>query len=39
MVLLLIFWFCMGGLIVSALNLGLGEWIYKDAKQTNQTNC
>ena len=23
------------GLIASTLNLGLGEWIHKDAKQTN----
>ena len=35
MVLVLICWFCVGGLIASALNLGLGEWIHKDAKQTN----
>ena len=33
-VLLLICWFCVGGLIASALNFGLREWIYKDAKQT-----
>ena len=26
---------CVGGLIASAFNLGLGEWIGKDAKQTN----
>ena len=35
MVLSLICWFCVGGLIASAFNLGLGEWIRKDAKQTN----
>ena len=34
-VLLLIFGFCVEGLIASTLNLGLGEWIYKDVKQTN----
>ena len=34
-VLLLICWFCVGGLIAFASNLGLGEWIHKDAKQTN----
>ena len=39
MVLLLICWFCVGELITSALNLGLGEWIHKDAKQTNWTSC
>ena len=32
---LLICWLCMGGLIASALNLGLGEWVHKDAEQTN----
>ena len=30
MVLLLICWFCMGGLIAFALNLDLGEWIHKE---------
>ena len=29
MVLLLICWFCVGGLIAFALNLDLGEWICK----------
>ena len=35
-VILQICWFCVGGLIASASNFGLGEWIHKDAKQTNQ---
>ena len=30
--LLLICWFVVGGLIASALNLGIREWISKDAK-------
>ena len=34
MVLLLICWFYVGGLIVSALILGSGEWIHKDVKLT-----
>ena len=36
--LLLICWFCVEGITASALNLDLGEWIHKDAKQTNWTS-